>query len=173
MRCTCGRLSRRRTPVVAIGCLAILTLLLGLDGLPVVLVYLAVNVAVIRAFRTEFRHEFRLWRHLVIPGTAAVLFLCPLWGILRPPANTLMAVLPFISLGWLCIGVVTAGLLRTRRSAIFETLGRVFVPGERYQQKSARHWPPIYHQIGFYCQIGSIWYTVIPTAPFPCAALRN
>jgi amino acid transporter len=144
-----ARLSRRQTPAVAIGCLAILTLLLGLPltylyggartfaylggaaGLSVVLVYLAVNVAVIRAFRTEFREEFRLWRHLIIPGAATLLFLFPLWGILLPPAYTLRAVLPFTALGWLCIGALAAGLVRTRRPAIFETLGKVFVPDER------------------------------------------
>jgi len=42
--------------------------------------HLAVNIAVIRAFRIKFREEFRLWRHLVIPGAAALLFLFPLWG---------------------------------------------------------------------------------------------
>jgi hypothetical protein len=42
------------------------------------------------AFRTEFREESRLWRHLLVPGAAAPLFLFPLWGILRPPAYTLM-----------------------------------------------------------------------------------
>jgi hypothetical protein len=39
------------------------------------------NVAVIRAFRTEFYEEFRLWRHLLIPGAAALLFLFPLWDL--------------------------------------------------------------------------------------------
>jgi hypothetical protein len=38
------------------------------------------NVAVIRAFR--------LWRHLLIPGAAALLFLFPLWGSCgRPPTR--------------------------------------------------------------------------------------
>jgi amino acid transporter len=87
---------------VAIGCLALLALILGLPltylyegtrtfgylggpaGLSGVLVYLTVNIAVIRAFRTEFRQEFRLWRHLVIPA-AATLLLFALRGILRPP----------------------------------------------------------------------------------------
>jgi hypothetical protein len=46
------------------------------------------NVAVIRAFRTEFYEEFRLWRHLLIPGAAALLFLFPLWGSCgRPPTR--------------------------------------------------------------------------------------
>jgi amino acid transporter len=143
------RISGRHTPVVAIGCLAVVTAVLGLPltyadggvrafgylagagGLAVVLVYLTGNIAVIRAFRTEFRDEFRLGRHLLIPATAAVIFLFPLWGILRPPAYTLMNLLPFAALGWLCIGAIAAGVLRARRPATFEALGTVFMSGER------------------------------------------
>ena len=68
-----SRLSRRHTPAVAIGCAAGLALALGLPltyayggartfgylagaaGLSVVLIYLAVNLSAIRAFRTGFR----------------------------------------------------------------------------------------------------------------------
>jgi amino acid transporter len=139
-----ARLSSRQTPAVSIGCVAMLTLVLGLPltyadggtrtfrylagagGLSVVLVYLAVNIAAIRAFRTEFRDEFRLWRHLLLPATAAVLMLFPLWGILHPRARTLVDLLPFAALGWLCLGAITAGVLRARRPASLETLGRVF-----------------------------------------------
>ena len=146
------RMSARHTPVAAIGCLAVLTLVLGLPltyadggvrafgylagagGLAVVLIYLAVNIAVIRAFRTEFRDQFSLWRHLLIPATAAVIFLFPLWGILRPPAYTLVNLLPFTGLGWLCLGAIAAAILRARRPASFETLGRVFMPAEKEDQ---------------------------------------
>ena len=140
------RLSRRQTPVAAIGCLAALTLALGLPltyadggartfaylagagGLSVVLVYLAVNIAVIRAFRTEFRDQFRLGRHLLIPATAVVIFLFPLWGIIHPRAYTLANLLPFAALGWLCLGIIAAGILRARRPASFQALGEVFLP---------------------------------------------
>jgi amino acid transporter len=142
------RLSGRHTPVFSIGCLAGLTLVLGLPltyadggvrafgylagagGLAVVLVYLTGNIAVIRAFRTEFRSEFRPWRHLIIPATAAGIFLFPLWGILHPGAYTLVNLLPFAALGWLCLGGVVAAVLKSRRPASFKTLGRVFMPGE-------------------------------------------
>ena len=141
-----GRLSHRRTPVVAVGCLAVTTLLIGLPltyvyggvatfgylagigGLPVVLIYLTVNIAVIRAFRTEFRDEFRLGRHLLIPAAATAVFLFPLWGILFPGAYTLANLLPFISLGWLVIGAIAAGILRARRPATFQALGRAVAP---------------------------------------------
>jgi amino acid transporter len=141
-----ARLSSRHTPVVAIGGVALLTVVLGLPltyfsggvrtfgylagagGLSVVLVYLAVNMAAIRAFRTEFRTEFRPGRHLLVPATAVVLLLLPLWGILHPRTHDLASLLPFAALGWLCIGIVTASILRIRRPAGFETLGRVFMP---------------------------------------------
>ncbi len=144
-----ARLSSRHTPAVAIGCVAALTLVLGLPltyayggartfaylagaaGLSVVLIYLAVNIAAIRAFRTEFRDEFRLGRHLLVPATAAVLFLFPLWGILHPRARTLADLLPFVALGWLGLGAIVAAILRARRPASFETLGRVFTPAGR------------------------------------------
>ena len=139
-----ARLSSRHTPVVSIGCIAALTLLLGLPltyahggartfgylagagGLSVALVYLAVNIATIRAFRTEFRDEFRLCRHLLIPAAAVVLFMFPLWGILHPQAHRLMDLLPFVALGWLGLGTIVAGVLRARRPASFEALGKVF-----------------------------------------------
>jgi amino acid transporter len=151
------RLSGRRTPTVAIGCMAVLTLLFGLPltygyggartfgylagiaGLAVVLVYMAVNLAVIRSFRTEFRAEFRLGRHLLIPATATVLFLFPLWGILHPQAYTLMTVLPFIAVGWLGIGAITASVLRSRRPAAFAALGSIFLAADDSQRaQSAR-----------------------------------
>ena len=143
-----ARRSRRQTPVVAIGCLAVLTLALGLPltyayggtrtfgylasagGLAVVLVYLAVNVAVIRAFRTEFRDQFRLERDLLIPAAAVVVFLFPLWGTIRPPAYTLVNLLPFTALGWLGLGAIAVIALRARRPASFETVGRAFMPAE-------------------------------------------
>jgi len=145
---TLARLSRRRTPTVSIAYVAAFALLLGLPltssyggvrtfgyiagagGLSVVLVYLAVNVAVIRAFRTEFRDEFRLWRHLLVPATAIALFLFPLWGVLHPRARQLADLLHFTALGWLCLGVIVAVILQARRPSSFETLGRVFMPAD-------------------------------------------
>jgi len=133
---------------VAIGCVAVLALMLGLPltyayggartfgylagsaGLSVVLIYLAVNLSAIRAFRTGFRGEFRFWRHLFIPATAVVFFLFPLWGILHPRGRTLMDLLPFAALGWLGLGVIAAGVLRVRRPASFEALDRVFLPAD-------------------------------------------
>ncbi len=42
-----------------------------------------------------------------------------------------MDLLPFVALGWLCLGVIAAGVLRVQRPATFEALGRVFMPAGR------------------------------------------
>ena len=144
-----ARLSGRHTPVVAIGCVTLLALALGLPltylnggtrtfgylagagGLSVVLIYLALNIATIRAFRTEFRGEFKVGRHLLAPAAAAVLFMFPLWGLLHPRTHHLADLLPFVALGWLVLGVIAAGILRARRPASFEAIGRVFAPARK------------------------------------------
>ena len=106
------------------------------------------NIAAIRAFRTEFRDQFQLCRHLLVPASAAVLLLFPLWGILHPHAYTLADLLPFAALGWLCLGAIAAGVLRARRPASFKTLGRVFMPatdsqgGRRAPRASRSTSPP-------------------------------
>jgi amino acid transporter len=144
-----ARLSGRHTPAVAIECVTLLALALGLPltylnggtrtfgylagagGLSVVLIYLALNIATIRAFRTEFRGEFKVGRHLLAPAAAAVLFMFPLWGLLHPRTHYLADLLPFIALSWLALGVIAAGILRARRPASFEAIGRVFAPARK------------------------------------------
>jgi amino acid transporter len=139
-------LSPRHTPVVAIGCVAALTLCLGLPltfiyggahtfgylagaaGLSLVLIYLAVNIATIRAFRRQFRDDFRFVRHLVLPAVAAVLLLFPLWGILHPRTHMLVDFLPFAAFAWLALGAVTVGALKARSSTNLGAIGRVFKP---------------------------------------------
>jgi hypothetical protein len=41
-----------------------------------------------------------------------------------------MDLLPFTALGWLGLGFIAAGVLRARRPARFEALGRVFLPAD-------------------------------------------
>ena len=45
-----------------------------------------------------------------------------------PGAYTLANLLPFISLGWLLIGAIAAGILRARRPVTFQALGRAVAP---------------------------------------------
>jgi hypothetical protein len=76
-------------------------------------------------------------RNLLVPVAATVLFLFPLWGILHPRAYTLVNLLPFVALGWLCLGVIAAGVLRAQRPTSLDTLGRVFAPAD--EQPAGAH----------------------------------
>ena len=73
--------------------------------------------------------EFRLWRHVLIPGVAALVFLFPLWGIVLPGGYTLVTLLPFVGLGWLCVGGIAAAVLRARHPSMFKRLGHVIPDG--------------------------------------------
>jgi len=147
-------LSSRRTPVVATICVATMSLALGLPltysyggvhtfgylagaaGLAVVLIYLAVNMATIRAFRGEFRSEFRVGRHLIVPGAAAVLFVFPLWGVVHPRTHMLVDLLPFAAFGWLGIGAVVLWFLKVRSPTRADMIGRVLAPTEVRPQEA-------------------------------------
>ncbi len=50
--------------------------------------------------------------------------------ILRPPAYTLMNLLPFVALGWLLLGLVAAAVLRARRPARVTAADQVTTPAE-------------------------------------------
>ena len=80
------------------------------------------NVAVIRACQALAAPAH--------PGSGRAVVPVPAVGILRPPAYTLMGVLPFMALGWLCVGAIAAGFLRTRRRRL-QDAGRVFMPADR------------------------------------------
>jgi len=67
-----------------------------------------------------------------------VIFLFPLWGIIHPPAYTLMNLLPFAALGWLCLGAIAATILRARQPDNFRTLGKVFMTSEGRPAEPAR-----------------------------------
>jgi hypothetical protein len=50
--------------------------------------------------------------------------------ILHPGGRALMDLLPFTALGWLGLGFIAIGVLRARRPARLEALGRVFLPAD-------------------------------------------
>ena len=58
--------------------------------------------------------------------------------ILHPRAYTLVNLLPFAALGWLCLGVIAAGALRAKRPANLVALGRVFTPADEQPADAPR-----------------------------------
>jgi amino acid transporter len=73
---------------------------------------LAVPVYYYRYYRTEFNVAL----HLVIPIAGAILFLFPIYFSVVPLPTYPVVLAPFIALGWLILGFVMLGVLRSRRS---------------------------------------------------------
>lgn len=105
--------------------------LAGSGGLSVVLIYLAVNIAAIRGSAPSSATSSGSGGICSYRQRQPHCSCFPRWGILHPRARTLVDLLPLAALGWLCIGAIVAGVLRTRRPTSFATMCRVLMPGER------------------------------------------
>jgi amino acid transporter len=146
-----GRTSHRSTPHMAIAGTAIFTLAValpvtiavggfncfayigGIAGVAFIVLYLSLNVGVIVAFRRIFRSDFRVIPHVVVPVLAILLFAIPLVGTFYPVPAYPYDILPYISLGWLLVGVVVAVFLAKRRPERLAKIGRLFIevdPGD-------------------------------------------
>jgi amino acid transporter len=120
-----GRLSDRyRTPITALAVYAIgaglMTLIWASTGnpldlagdiatlgtIPIVLVYLVLNVALPVYFLREHRHMFSPLRHLIIPVLGVAALVLPLWGLIKPGQPYPFDVFPYLALAVIAIGVV-------------------------------------------------------------------
>jgi amino acid transporter len=140
-----ARTGRYRTPDVAIGTVTVFTLAVGVPmlltvggfnifaylgtiaGLCVIIAYMLVNLALIIAFRTKDRAEFKPVRHLLVPLGGMAIFAFPLVGTFYPKPAYPFDILPYIALGWLVLGIgVVAWLARTRPATLANT-GKIFI----------------------------------------------
>ena len=56
---------------------------------------------------------------------------------MTPGTGNLVNLLPYLAIGWLCLGVVVYGVRRLRRPTSFETLGRVFMTSTSFDSGDA------------------------------------
>lgn len=144
-----GRVAaRRRTPVVALGVyLAVgLAVCLGwgwhtdpvafydeaatLATVPLMLIYAAVNLAVIRYFWRAHRDRFSLLRHLIFPvaGVAAIAF--PFYELAKPGQPAPYGLFPYVTAGFLAAGLIYALYLRRRDPGLAGRIGSVIADAE-------------------------------------------
>jgi amino acid transporter len=140
-----GKLSRYRTPHVAIFGVGVLSLAIGLPvsisqggfltfayiggiaGLVMIVSYILVSAGVIFAFRTRFLQEFNPFTHLLLPFLAIAVFAVPLVGNFYPKPAYPFNILPYIAVGWCLLGVVVALWLRRNRPELLGRIGNVFL----------------------------------------------
>jgi amino acid transporter len=138
-------LSRYRTPHVAVAIVTVLALAIGLpvsihdggflafayigalSGLALIILFISVSIAVIVSFRRQYKADFSPIRHLVLPILGIATFMIPLVGTFYPVPAAPYSYLPYITLGWLVLGIGVAIWLGARRSDALNRIGRVFV----------------------------------------------
>lgn len=138
-------LSRYKTPHVAVAAVTILSLAIGLpvaihnggflafayigalSGLALIILFISVSVGVIVGFRRQFKADFNPFLHVVLPIVGILTFGIPLVGTFYPVPAAPYDYLPYITVGWLAIGIVIALWLGARRSDALNRIGRVFL----------------------------------------------
>jgi len=140
-----ARTGRYKTPDIAIASVTLFTLMVGVPmlltvggfnifaylgtiaGLCVIIAYVLVNLALIVAFRTKDRSEFRPVRHLLMPLGGIAIFAFPLVGTFYPRPSYPFDILPYISLGWLVVGIGVVVWLARNRPEKLASSGKVFI----------------------------------------------
>jgi amino acid transporter len=96
-------------------------------GLGLVIIYILINVALIVFYWRDYRAEFSIVRHGVLPVIAGLLMLLPIYGLLFPVPAYPNNLVPYSVLIWLVLGVVYLLIMARRRPEVIEAMGRVMV----------------------------------------------
>ncbi len=137
----------RGNPVVALTAYMVVALLLALIGgllwtplgaygffgtilgLGIVITYILINLALMRFYWRDYRAEFSLVRHALLPVLASILMLLPIYGLLWPVPSYPNNLVPYIMLGWVLLGGVYLLVVARSRPAVLDAMGRVMGEG--------------------------------------------
>jgi amino acid transporter len=95
-------------------------------GLGLVIIYILVNLALMRFYRREHPEEFSIVRHAILPLIASVLLLLPIYGLVYPVPAFPNNLVPYIVVGWIALGFVYLAIISRRRPEILDAMGRVW-----------------------------------------------
>jgi amino acid transporter len=100
----------------------------SLLALGIVILYIMMNLGLIRYYRREFPEEFSVVRHGVLPVIGSVLMLLPIYGLLWPIPDWPFSLVPYILLLWVVAGALYFLYLRKNHPERIEAMGRVWEP---------------------------------------------
>src|SRR5215213_4800890 len=138
-----GRTSSGK-PLVALGAYMIFSLLLALVGgaligpfgiygfcgtilgLGLVIIYILINLALMRFYRREHPEEFSTVRHAILPVIASLLLLLPIYGLVYPVPAFPNNLVPYIVVAWIALGFIYLAVISRRRPEILDAMGRVW-----------------------------------------------
>jgi amino acid transporter len=143
-----GRVDRRQNPTIAITAFLALSLALALAlgadldpfgafaffgtilGLGICVVYILMNLALVRFFWRYHRDEFNLVRHAIVPVIASVLILLPIKAQIWPVPAYPLNLAPYLIIAWMIGGAGYVALLSRSRPQVVQRLGRVWAEDE-------------------------------------------
>lgn len=97
----------------------------GTGGIGVILIYLIMSLAGIRYFRTAYREQLSVVRHVAVPLVAFAIFALALYASVWPVPAFPYNLMPYIILAWLLLGIVVLTNLRNRDRVLVSRLGRM------------------------------------------------
>jgi amino acid transporter len=100
----------------------------GVLGLGIIVLYISMNIGLIRYFWVHHRAEWSPIRHGLLPIVGSVLMLLPIYGQVWPIPDWPYRVVPYLIAAWIVAGAVYFGFLRSRRPGLVEGMGRVWEP---------------------------------------------
>jgi amino acid transporter len=107
----------------------------SLLGLGMLIIYILLNLALVRFYRREHPSEFNIVRHGILPVVASLIMLLPIGGLLYPIPAYPNNWVPYVMIAWIVIGVIYLGIIVQRRPDILDAMGRAMVdegtPSER------------------------------------------
>jgi amino acid transporter len=100
----------------------------SLLALGIVILYILMNVGLIRYFRLRFPEEYSVLKHGVLPAVGSLLMLLPIYGLLWPVPAWPYNLIPYILLVWVILGIGYFRYLRRNRPENIDAMGRVWEP---------------------------------------------
>jgi len=135
---------RHQTPHIAIIVYSVFALVIGLwagaawgplpafgdlgylSSLAILPVYIGANIALPFFIYRRYRSEFSVVLHVVFPVLSSIIFLLAIWLSIHPyPATAPTNVFPILLVAFMVAAIITAAVLRRRRSPMLDKLGTV------------------------------------------------
>jgi amino acid transporter len=120
-----------------IGPLGVYSFTGSLLGLGMVVLYILMNIGIIRYFRRHHPGEFSLLKHGVLPVAGSLLMLLPIYGLLWPVPAWPYNLVPYLLLAWTLVGILYFVWIRRNRPSLVAAMGRVWEPDPGGNAKAA------------------------------------
>jgi amino acid transporter len=108
-------------------------------GLGIIVLYILMNLGLIRYFWREHRAEWSAVRHGVLPVVGSLLMLLPIYGQVWPLPAWPYRLVPFLLVAWAIAGALYFRVLLRRRPEAVDAMGRVWEPDTETPETEPQH----------------------------------